>query len=80
MFLEACYLINNKQRKKVKNKKVTKSKLLTHLWMESCISNYSIADNLQPDELLTYYQHIEKLIYAGYWINSNRENKKKLKT
>jgi hypothetical protein len=116
MFLEAYYLIKNKQHKKVRHKKVTKSikidfeksvlpcplsleelqdpdgiinqffdfnrleewKRLTHLWMESGISNFSIADNLQPDELLTYYQHIEKLIYAGYWINATRENKRKL--
>ena len=35
-------------------------------WIECALSNYSIVERINPDELLPFCEHIEKLIEASY--------------
>ena len=39
-----------------------------HFWLEAGLSNFSVMDNVEPEEVLIYYSSVEELLAASYQI------------
>ena len=53
-----------------------KWKLALYNWLEAALSSYSVAESIEPAEILSFSSHMEKLVDAGYCLAMQKGKRK----